>query len=447
MTFAPQVTSATLPPLVPGLPYLGSALLMQRDPLRYFVRLYREYGPIFRVRLLGRAITVLAGLEANQFMATEGNEALISAQVFDLLSQEMDTDVLITHLDGEAHRHMRKVLRRGYSRDALTPRLDQVVELVREHVSAWQPGKSLAVLPEIQRIVTEQIGVVVANRAPREYLNDFRVFLNTNLYVGMTKMWPRFMLRTPGYQRAKRRVMQFSRQVVEEHRANPVAEGKGDLMDDCLAARGPDGQPFSERNLISLAIGPYIAGIDTVAGSMTFVLYTILRDPQLYAQITAEVDALFESGKLSLQRIREAKTLHGAIVETLRMYPIAPFIPRNAAYDFEFAGYRVAKGTEVWVATAVTHLLDEYFPEAERFDAERYRQSSKAANAYVPYSVGSHTCLGAGLADVQLMVTTAALLRYARLEIDPPDFEPIVFAAPLPSLGKRFKMRLLEKRV
>jgi len=67
--------SVPLPPLVRGAPLLGSALAIFRDPVALFVRLYREVGPVFRLRVPGRAYTVMVGPEATLFLARGGDEA------------------------------------------------------------------------------------------------------------------------------------------------------------------------------------------------------------------------------------------------------------------------------------------------------------------------------------------------------------------------------------
>ena len=48
---------------------------MARDPFGYLHRQYLEMGPIFRIRLVNRRFTVLAGLEANQLLANQSGRA------------------------------------------------------------------------------------------------------------------------------------------------------------------------------------------------------------------------------------------------------------------------------------------------------------------------------------------------------------------------------------
>ena len=55
-----------------GLPFIGNAWEMGTDPGAFFVKCYREAGPIFRIRLFNKPYTVLAGPEANRFIAREG---------------------------------------------------------------------------------------------------------------------------------------------------------------------------------------------------------------------------------------------------------------------------------------------------------------------------------------------------------------------------------------
>ena len=77
------VESATLktPQRVRGIPVIGNALAMAKDPAKFFVDCYREYGPVFRIQIFGNTYTVLAGAEAATFMGTrQGRDSLRSKE-------------------------------------------------------------------------------------------------------------------------------------------------------------------------------------------------------------------------------------------------------------------------------------------------------------------------------------------------------------------------------
>lgn len=439
---------APKPPQVPGLPVLGIALKMRRDPLAYFVRLYHEYGPIFRVRLFNRDITVMAGLDANRFLNTDGNDILNSEQLFGSFGREFGTDIFLTAMDGPEHLHLRKQSRRGYSRSAMMPHLDRLVQIVDDYVRTLRPGDTIDVLRTVQYLVTQQLGVVVAGRPPDDYFADLQRFLQFNLNVKVLRMWPEAAMRLPQYRQAKARVVELGREVLAAHRA-AAGDGTPDLIDDLLAAEDMNGRPYDENMLLAATVGPYFAGIDTVAASLSFLIYTVLKHPHVLAQAQAEAQEVFQNGTPSLNDFKNMEMLHGAAIETLRMYPVAPFTPRIATQPFTFHGYQVEADSEVFFAQTVTHYLPEFYPEPHTFDPTRYAKGAGRGtpNAFAPYTLGAHLCLGAGVAEAQMMLILARLLHHLDLALESPDYEVTVYATPLPNPGTDFRIRVLRNRL
>lgn len=433
------------PPLVPGLPLLGSALKLRYDPLGYFLQLYRQYGSIFRVKLLNREVTVLVGLEANQLLSQRSEQLFGSKELFGDFAQQMETEIFLVALDGEPHRHLRKIMKQGYARSQAIPHLPFMIETVNRFIDTLQPGQTFAVFPTIQRIVTEQLGMIVANRPPGEYFADLQRFLAYILNVAVLRMWPRFMFQHPTYKKSLARIMQLGEEVVNDHRANPPTNRPRDLIDDLVAARDEHGNPYPQDSLIAATIGPYLAGIDTVASSLSFMFYTMLKYPEVTKAVTQEAHELLDLKSPSFDAFRHMDALHNTAIETLRMYPVAPFTPRTALESFEFAGYQIPAGTEVFFAQTATHYFPEFYPEPERFDISRYSEGGKGKpGAFAPYTLGPHLCLGAGLAEAQMMIIAAAFLKRARLELAEPDAPLTIYATPLPNPGRQFSVRVAE---
>jgi cytochrome P450 len=98
---------------------------------------------------------------------------------------------------------------------------------------------------------------------------------------------------------------------------------------------------------------------------------------------------------------------------------------RTVSNSFEFAGYTVPAGTLVMVGTAVGHMLDEYFPNPENFDIDRYskaRAEHRQRDAYAPFGTGTHRCLGSELVPLQLSLTMATILRDLALQPVAPNY-------------------------
>ena len=215
-----------------------------------------------------------------------------------------------------------------------------------------------------------------------------------------------------------------------------------------LELRAADPQLLPETNLPLTVLAPYMVGLDTTASTCSFMIYNVLKRPQLMERMTAEADALFEQGPVRGEALKGLDVSRRVAMETLRLHPVSPAVLRTTANSFEFAGHRVSAGTQVMIGTAVGHTLEEYFPDPERFDIDRYtpaRGEHRQRGAYAPFGAGNHRCLGSGLVPVQLGLTMATLLRELHLEPLAPDFELRVRSFPTMQ-PVDFKIRVVGRR-
>ncbi len=438
-----------LPPLAPGKAFLGHALEMYRNPILHMRNLYYKFGPIYRVRVPGREFTVMAGIEANQMLAETGDTYFRSEGEFDDFEKEMKAGHFLINMDGEEHGRMRRLLRPGYSKQLYLQGTDDAVEITRHHVASWQEGSLLGVLDACQRIVTEQIGTILLGHPPGDYFPDLRFFMNTVLRTLVTGTWPRLMLHRPAYRRSKARVWKLAQQALDKSRHLPPEKRPPGLLRDLLAHYESQGDLISdEDDLLAAVVGPYLAGIDTVASTMAFAIYAFLKHG-VWERVRQDADALLSNGIPDRKGLQQAQVLHAALMESIRMYSVASFTPRTAAQSFVFQGYRVDAGTKVLIANGLTHYLPEFFPNPDTFDLERHlppRWEYRQASVFTPFSLGPHTCLGAGTGEVQLLVSLAVILHTVDLALESPDYQVKQALTPIPSPGFDFRVRVLRHR-
>jgi len=439
-----------LPPKVPGIPILGNAYDFLYRPVEFFLDAYYEYGPIFQIQALNQKFVVMGGLEANRFLAKEGEKYFSSEPLFGEFGREMGADHFLVALDGVPHRHMRKVMRRGYSKGNVGSYIDDFASLTYQRAASWQSGEVIRVRDQMQRLVTQQVGIALTKHPPDEYFDSLRTYFSTMLNVLVIKRWPRFMLYSPKYIKAKKEMMSLAKLVLDEHR-NSNDNHKPDLVDDLISAKDWNDNPFNEHDLLAAVLGPYFAGMDTVASSLGFFLYAVLKHPKVLDRIVAEVDEYFKDGLPSWRELPKLQALYGATIETLRRYPATPFTPRGVIKPFTFNGHSVEEGQDIIIVNALTHFLPEYFPKPFTFDIDRYPpprlEHKQGMGIFAPFTLGPHACLGAGAAEVMLMVTMGALLRAVRLELQPIDYELKIKLTPIPSPEENFRVRVFDHRL
>ncbi len=448
ITWRSGPSDAPLPPMVPGLPGIGSALEMFTDVLGFLVKQYQIMGPIFRVKVLNEIYTVIAGPQANQFMSREGNTHFRSKEFWERLDHEMGAQTTLISSDGEVHTRLRQMSKAGYSRSVLEAHLPEVVSLTRKALENWPIGESRPVYPFFQELITEQLGTIIVGTAPGDYTRDVVDFVRTGLLTLVTRQRPDILRQLPRYKEARARSFELGNRILEWHRHNPPGKDRQpNLIDDALGA-AHQGDLLNESDLMPLALGPYIAGLDTAASTAASLMYALFKYPQIMRGVLQEAETLFDTEGPTPAKLRELDILDRALRETLRRYPIAPALQRTVVEPFEFAGFRVEAEGRVFIGTTVAHFIPELHPDPYKFDIDRYRDprnEQRISGGFAPFGLGSHACLGSALAEAQIQLTVAALLHYGSFIMDPPYYRLKMRSAPTPAPNSSFKMRLINK--
>ena len=413
-------------PQASGWPLIGNAFEMSSNIGAFLASGYLKYGPIFRIRAFNRRFIAFAGPEAVVFLTKIGSTHLRSYELWRDFSFATGTRHLVLNMDGREHLQMRKFLARGYAPKIIEGKMDECINITRRLISEWPCDRPIVTQKAMQTIVGETMGEMLTGVSPREHLDDLSFYLETNLMVHVLHNRPRLMMFLPRYRRALRGVMELYEKTLDAHRPGK-REGKApDFIDEILVMNREDPQFLPETDYLMTFLGPYIAGLDTVASVCSYMLYALLKHPHLLVQMRTEVDALFERGEGGIvENLGMLDVTHRIVLETLRMYPIVPAVTRTVSNSFEFGGFRVPSGEQIIVGSSVGHQLPECFPEPERFDIERYQRNPpehRKPGAYIPFGLGRHRCLGSRFAEMQLMLIMATIVREVEFALERPDY-------------------------
>ncbi|UBV41698.1 cytochrome P450 [Deinococcus taeanensis] len=438
-------------PSVPGPPVLGSLTQLWPHRLRTFLtRCHETHGPVFHVTGLGRTITVLAGPDANVFAMKEGHRVFRSREAWQPNDQAFGVNRSLISVDGEEHRAFRRVEARTYTRSYLLERLRPALAVVAEDLSALRAGDALPVAAFCKAVITEQLARVVVNGTARPFLPDLLTFVQTTLMVRVTQQRPALAEHLPAFRRARTRSLRMVEDLIDEHRRHtPETAGRApDLIDDLLAAQAADPAFWSDLDVRMAAIGAFVAGMDTAANTLAFVLYRLGRHPEYAVDLMAEADRVFADGPPHPDVLADLPHLHRFVLECLRLHPIAPALTRTLTQDVTFAGYTIPAGRQVIIATTVPHGLPDCYPDPAHFDPDRFapgRMEHRRPGVFAPYGVGTHVCAGSGMAEGLILLNLAAILRTLDLEGDP-TYQLREVARPTASPDDRLTLRVRSVR-
>ena len=437
-------------PKVSGLPLLGNSLQMRKDLIGFITEQHLKLGPVFELNAFKRKMIVLAGPEANLFLLREGKNHFRNRDQWLGFNTELGAVHALISMDGADHTELRRHMRAGYSRGLAERRVADADAILAREIGRLPEGQPVPVFDTFQHVITEQIGQMSGGMSSDAYRRDMITFMDSLIMVHLVRVYPRFMMRRPKVQRARRRVNAFFEEVIAAHEPELRRDAPNrNLVDDLLEVHRSNPNLMSETDMWFSIMGPFIVGMHTVAATVSYILYSLIRHPEVMARVQVEADQLFAESPPTSEGVRNSTDALNATLETMRLYPIVPGITRQVSNSFDFAGYRIPAGANLLIATPVTNFLPEIHPEPYRFDIDRFSTEGRRAHGrpgiYAPFGLGSHSCLGQGFAQVLMPLTIMGLLHRWEITLAPPDYQIKTNYTPLPRPENRFKIQMRSR--
>lgn len=145
----------------------------------------------------------------------------------------------------------------------------------------------------------------------------------------------------------------------------------------------------------------YGAGYESSALTLTHMFYELAKNPDIQDKLIKEIDEVLEryNGELTYDALHEMTYLSQVFDETLRKYPVADLLHRNAQSDYTLAGTNITlhKGETVIVSAYGIHRDPKHYPNPLKFDPERFTPENvgkRHACAYLPFGAGPRNCIG-----------------------------------------------------
>ncbi|KAK4945726.1 hypothetical protein LTR10_015074 [Elasticomyces elasticus] len=185
------------------------------------------------------------------------------------------------------------------------------------------------------------------------------------------------------------------------------------------------GRPLNDSELAEECMGGMFGGSGTTANTFVYILWGCLRHPDVVRKLKQELKSAFPERHTVPDNVTCSNLpyLQAVINDTLRRYPtIVATLPRTAAEDVIVAGQHLPKGTIVGTQNYTIHRWASAFPDAEKFDPDRWLSKENDEDrklAYTPFSVGPRRCIGMNLAEMELNLLTACFFLRFDATIDP----------------------------
>ena len=415
-----------------------------------FADLTQEYGPVFEINPPFRERMIfLSGPETNNWVHRRGRMYLRVKDYFAEFEGIYGASGVMPSLDGADHFRLRKAMSPAYSRARLAGQLEQFYSHTRQFMADWKAGDTYQATSLSRLMANAQLSPLFLSIHTQDLIADLAKYKERALLTHIIKILPKFMLSTPGMKRRAKVVDTLLERIQNVHTPAQRSGCPRDLADDWLSLHASDPQFVPETSLRFQLAAALIASV-YLGDALSFALYAMASQPELYARIQAEADALFEDGDPKGEdfTLSAIDVTHRFLMECLRLYPVVPMSLRNVMNSCVVAEHELPVGSRVIIAQAASHYMEECFPDPYKFDIDRYLppRNEHLGPGYAPYGLGTHTCLGSRWMDLQLTVNVLMVAHYFNITVSPSNYK--LKFNPLPSMkpSSRLKFHIAEQR-
>ena len=420
-----RTVRSSRPPGPKGSPIMGVMREFNRDSLGFIERCARDHGDVVWMRFLYvPALFLYHPNDIEYVLSTNSKNFIKSMSLRSNFFQRLVGNGLVTS-QGEEWKRQRRLSQPAFHRDRIATYASTMVEYTQRLISSWQGGETRDIHRDMMRLTLE---IVVRCLFSADVSNDvdevgttLKELVKPFASQATLKWILNNRLPTPYHFRFHALAAKIDKivyRIIADRRATERDEG--DLLSMLLAAHDEDGSQMSDRQLRDEVITLFLAGHETTALTLAWAWYLIGKHREAEEKFHAELDEVLGDRKPEMTDLPRLRYTEQIAKESLRLYPPAYGLGREAIDDCEIGGYRIPKGTQVFMFQWATQRDPRFYDEPLEFKPERWTDEfigRLPKYAYFPFGHGPRACIGASFAMMEIILVLATMGQKFRLEL------------------------------
>jgi cytochrome P450 len=416
---------ATVLPPGPESPAWWQLVRFAGDPLRMLDECHRLYGDAFTLNIAGSGqFVMLSDPETVREIFRGDPDVLHSGEANALFIATVGRHSVLVN-DGAPHVRQRRVLVPPLKGERMKAFFDAMRLETLDAARTWPRDVPRPALPVMRKITVRVILRTALGLAPGPEMDRFEHKIERFLANGRQRYALVLMAIVPIDKLSGSRWAPLFRQLSDldddlfaliamrrrgEHQ--PTGEN---VLDDLLAATHEDGSQLDNQQVRDALITILIAGHDTTALALAWALADILPRPEVLDRVVDELRQVTGGAPPDADHLPRLEYLDGAIRESLRYSPVAPFVVRKTMQPFAAGGREYPAGVVLCPCSYLVHHRADLYPEPDRFRPERFLERKYGPHEWFPFGGGNRVCLGMPFALYEMKVVLATLFSQLRL--------------------------------
>ncbi|MES2264408.1 MAG: cytochrome P450 [Pseudomonadota bacterium] len=428
------------------LPLIGNVWQMRPSRMHQDVeRWCRIYGPYFRFHVGRIQVLVVADHEAVAAILRARPENFRRPSVMAKVTREMGGLPGLFESEGHEWRNQRRMVMQGFAPHAIKAYFPSLVKVALRLQKRWEDaagaGRAIDLAADLKRYTVDIIAGLAfgtevntldgGDDVIQRHLDELTPAA-ARRSMSIIPYWR--YIKLPQDRRLDRSVAAVNAEVTAlmlraraRMEADPGLRTRpGNLLEAMIAAADQPGSGVDDDAVAGNVATMLLAGEDTTANSIAWLIYLLQHDPEALRRARDEVlRHAPDPAAFSLEQMDALDYLGACIQESMRLKPVAPFMPLEALRETSVAGIRVPAGAMLWCVLRNDSVTDSHFPRAAQFEPQRWlAEGADAADKtiVIPFGSGPRTCPARYLALLEIKIAMAMLLgRFDIAGVDTPD--------------------------
>ncbi len=408
--------------------YLFSRFFRADNPILLFEYLQEQYGAISHYRLGPSHIVFLNDPEYIREILINQAGSFIKERTQRRMKILLGEGLITS--EGEQHMRSRRIAAPAFHRQRIAAYGDMMSARAATMREEWQPGVEIDAVSEMMRLALQVVARTIFDTDVTEDVQTINTEVNAimdlyNFLIALPKAEALLHLPIPGlmrFKRARKRLDAVVHRMIDQRRSSEYDHG--DLLSMLLNSRDEerDGSKLDDEQVRDEVTTIFLAGYETVANALAWTWLLLAQNPEAEAKMHAEIDSVLGGRLPTLADVPQLRYTEMVLSESMRLYPPAWAMGRQATRAIELGPYRLPAGTYFFFSQYIMQRTPEHFPDPLRFDPERFTPEAKAARpkfAYFPFGGGSRQCIGESFAWMEEILLTATIAQKWRLRLVP----------------------------
>jgi cytochrome P450 len=194
-----------------------------------------------------------------------------------------------------------------------------------------------------------------------------------------------------------------------------------DLLQMLLEAKDEEtGESMTNEQLRDEVITLFSAGSETSSNALAWTIYLLCTNPEKKEKLKQEINKIAGNRTIQFADIPLLTYTNQIIQETLRLYPPAWLIGREAKENDEVDGYFIPKKTQIIMPTSVIHRHPDLWENPHTFEPERFENEQVKLRhkfAHFPFGGGPRFCIGSNFAMMEMTLALNMIFQQFDFEL------------------------------